>query len=219
MNAARSPLFLAFAATLALAGRAAADTSASSKVPSPSEATAPAPAVFKVKMETTKGGFVVEVHRDWAPLGADRFYSRVKAGFFTDLAFFRVVKGFMVQLGIHGDPAVSRQWRSATIKDDPTGKQSNKRGMVTFATAGPDMRTTQIFINYGNNSRLDSMGFPPFGKVVDGMKVVDAIEGMYGEGAPEGRGPMQDRIQSQGNAYLKASFPKLDYVKRATIVP
>jgi peptidyl-prolyl cis-trans isomerase A (cyclophilin A) len=205
-------------ALFAMAPAARGDTTAAT-APKPADATAKAPDAYKVKMSTTKGDFVIEVHRDWAPNGADRFYNLVKLGYFTDVAFFRVVKGFMVQLGIHGDPAVSRQWRSATIKDDPTGKQSNKRGMVTFATAGPDMRTTQIFINYGNNSRLDSMGFPPFGKVVDGMKVVDAIEGMYGEGAPEGRGPMQDRIQSQGNAYLKASFPKLDYVKRATIVP
>jgi peptidyl-prolyl cis-trans isomerase A (cyclophilin A) len=217
MNAARSTAILTLAATLALGARAGADTTTKSM--SPSDATATAPATFKVKMSTTKGDFVIEVHRDWAPLGADRLYNLVKLGYLTDIAFFRVVKGFMVQFGIHGDPAVNRVWRRAEFKDDPSGKQSNTRGMVTFATAGPNMRTTQIFINYGNNSRLDSMGFPPFGKVVDGMKVVDAIEGMYGEGAPEGRGPMQDRIQSQGNAYLKASFPKLDYVKRANIVP
>ena len=185
----------------------------------PSAATATAPATYKVKMATTKGDFVIEVHRDWAPLGADRFYNLVKLGYFNDVAFFRVVKGFMVQFGIHGDPAVNRAWRGADIKDDPTGKQSNTRGMVTFATAGPNTRTTQIFINYGDNSRLDSMGFAPFGKVVEGMKVVDAIEGMYGEGAPQGRGPAQDRIQSEGNAYLKADFPKLDYIKSATIVP
>ena len=219
MNAARSSMILAFAATLVLAPRAGADTTAKSPVPSPSDATATAPAVFKVKMETTKGDFVVEVHRDWAPLGADRFYNLVKLGYFTDVAFFRVVKGFMVQFGIHGEPAFNRVWRRAEIKDDPSGKKSNTRGMITFATAGPDMRTTQMFINYGNNSRLDAMGFAPFGKVVDGMKVVDAIEGLYGEGAPAGRGPQQDRIQSQGNEYLKKDFPKLDYLKRATLVP
>jgi peptidyl-prolyl cis-trans isomerase A (cyclophilin A) len=171
-------------------------------------------------MSTTKGDFVIEVHRDWAPLGADRFYNMVKLGYFTDVAFFRVVKGFMVQFGIHGDPAVNRVWRRAEFKDDPAAKHSNTRGMVTFAMAGPNTRTTQIFISYGNNSRLDSMDFVPFGKIVDGgMKVVDAIEGMYGEGAPEGRGPMQERIQSQGNTYLKSDFPKLDYIKRATILP
>ena len=197
---------------------ARADTSAA-KIPSPAEATATAPPTYKVKLATTKGDFVIEVHRDWAPLGADRFYNLVKIGYFNDVAFFRVVKGFMVQLGIHGDPSVNRIWRRATINDDPSGKKSNTRGMVTFATAGPNMRTTQLFINYADNSRLDGMGFAPFGKVVEGMKVVDAIEGMYGEGAPMGRGPSQELIQTQGNAYLKAQFPKLDYVKRATIMP
>jgi peptidyl-prolyl cis-trans isomerase A (cyclophilin A) len=184
----------------------------------PAAATATAPAVYKVKFTTTKGDFTVEVHRDWAPLGADRFYNLVKLGFFTDAGFFRVIKGFMVQWGIPADPAVARRWESATIKDDPAGKHSNTRGMITFATAGPDMRTSQVFINYANNARLDSMGFAPFGKVTDGMATVDALEGMYGEGAPGGRGPAQDRIQSQGNAYLKASFPKLDYIKSATLL-
>jgi peptidyl-prolyl cis-trans isomerase A (cyclophilin A) len=202
---------------LLCAGAAHADTTV--KAPNPTQATATAPPTYKVKMATTKGDFVIEVHRDWAPLAADRFYNLVKQGFFTDVAFFRVVKGFMVQFGIHGDPAVSRNWQNARIQDDPTGKQSNTKGMVTFAMAGPNTRTTQIFINYGDNARLDSMGFPPFGKVVEGMKVVDDIEGMYGEGAPGGRGPSQGRMQSEGNAYLKKEFPKLDYIKSATIVP
>jgi peptidyl-prolyl cis-trans isomerase A (cyclophilin A) len=203
---------------LACAASASADTSAKG-APDPAQATATAPPVYKVKMATTKGDFVIEVHRDWAPLGADRFYNLVKLGYFNDIAFFRVVKGFMVQFGIHGDPAMNTKWKSARIQDDPTGKQSNTKGMVTFAMAGPNTRTTQIFINYGDNARLDSMGFPPFGKVVDGWKVVDAIEGMYGEGAPGGRGPAQGRIQGEGNAYLKADFPKLDYLKSASIVP
>jgi peptidyl-prolyl cis-trans isomerase A (cyclophilin A) len=209
-----------FGFTLAtlLAPAAFADTTANSAI-TPAAATAKAPATYKVKMETTKGDFVLEVHRDWAPLAADRFYNLVKLGYFTDLAFFRVVKGFMVQFGIHGDPALNRVWRGATFPDDPTAKHSNTRGMITFATSGPNMRTTQVFINYGDNSRLDSMGFTPFGKVVTGMKVVDAIEGVYGEGAPQGRGPAQEGIQQQGNAYLKAQFPKLDYVKRAIIAP
>ena len=202
---------------LALAPAARADTSAKS-MPSPAEATATAPPTFKVKMTTTKGDFVIEVHRDWAPIGADRFYNLVKMGYFDDVAFFRVVKGFMVQFGIHGDPSVNRIWRRAAINDDPPGKKSNTRGMVTFATAGPNMRTTQLFINYGNNARLDSMGFAPFGKVIEGMKVVDAIEGVYGEGAPAGNGPAQEMIQTQGNAYLKAQFPKLDYIKHAALV-
>jgi peptidyl-prolyl cis-trans isomerase A (cyclophilin A) len=204
---------LAVVVTLSLAAPVRAEA------PDPAKATAKAPNVFKVKMSTTKGDFVVEVHRDWAPNGADRFYNLVKQGYFTDIAFFRVVKGFMVQFGIHGDPAVSRVWRDARIQDDPTGKQSNTKGMVTFAMAGPNTRTTQIFINYADNSRLDSMGFPPFGKVIEGMKVVDAIEGVYGEGAPQGNGPNQGRIQGEGNAYLKASFGKLDYLKKATLLP
>lgn len=203
---------------LACASAAGADTSTKG-APDPAQATATAPPVYKVKMATTKGDFVIEVHRDWAPLGADRFYNLVKLGYLNDIAFFRVVKGFMVQFGIHGDPAMNKTWRNARIQDDPTGKQSNTKGMVTFAMAGPNTRTTQIFINYGDNARLDSMGFPPFGKVLDGWKVVDAIEGMYGEGAPGGRGPAQGRVQSEGNAYLKADFPKLDYLKSASIVP
>jgi peptidyl-prolyl cis-trans isomerase A (cyclophilin A) len=203
----------------ALAGTAWADTSAkSADLTNPSAAKATAPPVYKAKFVTTKGDFVVEVHRDWAPLGADRFYNLVKMGFFNDTAFFRTVKGFMVQFGINGDPAVNTAWRPAHIQDDPTGKQSNTKGMVTFAMGGPNTRTTQVFINYADNSRLDSMGFPPIGKVISGMDVVDAIEGMYGEGAPQGRGPSQGRIQQEGNAYLKAQFPKLDYVKSASIV-
>ena len=203
----------------ALTSAAWADTTTkSADLTNPSAATATAPPVYKAKFVTTKGDFVIEVHRDWAPLGADRFYNLVKMGFFNDTAFFRTVKGFMVQFGINGDPAVNTAWRPARIQDDPTGKQSNTKGMVTFAMGGPNTRTTQVFINYADNSRLDSMGFPPFGKVISGMDVVDAIEGMYGEGAPQGRGPAQGRIQMEGNAYLKAQFPKLDYVKSATIV-
>ena len=208
---------LALVTLLPLAARA--DTTAKPPLLSPSQATATAPAVYKVKLTTTKGDFVVEVHRDWSPLGADRFYNLVRLGYFSDVAFFRVVKGFMVQFGIHGDPAVNRVWRSATFKDDPPAKHSNTRGTITFATAGPDLRTTQVFINYVNDSRLDSMGFTPFGKVLSGMKVVDAIDGRYGEGAPEGHGPAQERIQTQGNAYLQAGFPKLDYIKSAAILP
>ncbi len=189
------------------------------KLMDPASATATAPAQYKVKMKTTKGDFVIEVHRDWAPHGADRFYNLVKIGYYNDLAFFRVIKGFMVQFGISGDPAVNTVWREAKIPDDPTGKQSNTRGMVTFATAGPNTRTTQVFINYADNANLDSMGFAPFGKVVSGMDVVDKLEGEYGEGAPGGRGPSQGRLQSEGNAYLKANFPKLDYLKSASIVP
>jgi peptidyl-prolyl cis-trans isomerase A (cyclophilin A) len=211
-------LALPIATLLLLAPAARADTTASAAM-SPSQATATAPATYKVKMTTAKGDFVIEVHRDWSPLGADRFYNLVKLGYFNDVAFFRVIKGFMVQFGINGDPALNRAWRVATFKDDPSTKHSNTRGTITFATAGPNMRTTQVFINYGNNSRLDAMGFTPFGKVVSGMNVVDKIEGMYGEGAPSGNGPEQEATQRQGNAYLKAQFPKLDYVKKATLEP
>jgi len=211
--------FLRFAAVAcALVVFAPRPAAAAADLMHPSDADATAPAVFKVKFATTKGDFVVEVHCDWAPRGGDRFYNRVKLGFFTDVAFFRVIKGFMVQFGIPADPKVAGKWEPATIKDDPSGVKSNTRGMITFATAGPDMRTTQVFINYGNNGRLDSMGFAPFGKIVDGMKVVDAIEGRYGEGSPGGHGQAQDRIQREGNAYLKAQFPALDYIKSATLL-
>jgi peptidyl-prolyl cis-trans isomerase A (cyclophilin A) len=201
-----------------LALTARADTSTKSLDPAAAKETAPA--LYKVKVTTTKGDFTVEVHRDWAPVGADRFYNLVKMGYFSDIALFRVVKGFMVQFGIHGDPAVNRVWRNARIQDDPVNpaKASNTKGMVTFAMGGPNSRTVQVFINYADNSRLDGMGFPPFGKVIDGMKVVDAIEGMYGEGAPQGKGPSQGRFQNEGNAYIKAEFPKMDFIKSASIV-
>lgn len=177
-----------------------------------------APPVYKVEFDTSKGPFVIEVHRDWAPNGADRFYNLVKNGFYDNVRFFRVIEGFMAQFGVNGDPKVSAVWREARIKDDAV-KVSNKRTFVTFATAGPNTRTTQVFISYGDNSNLDSQGFSPFGQVVSGMKVVDALYGGYGEGAPGGRGPNQARVQSEGNAYLASAFPNLDYVKKATIVP
>jgi peptidyl-prolyl cis-trans isomerase A (cyclophilin A) len=177
-----------------------------------------APPVYKVDFDTSKGPFVIEVHRDWAPNGADRFYNLVKNGFFDDARFFRVVEGFMVQFGINGDPRISAVWREARIKDDPV-RISNKRTFVTFATAGPNTRTTQVFISYGNNSNLDSQGFAPFGQVVSGMKVVDTLYSGYGEGAPQGLGPEQGKLQSEGNAYLARGFGKLDYIKKATIEP
>jgi peptidyl-prolyl cis-trans isomerase A (cyclophilin A) len=177
-----------------------------------------APPVYKVEFDTSKGSFVVEVHRDWAPNGADRFYNLVKNRFYDNTRFFRVLEGFMAQFGVNGDPKVSTVWREARIKDDPV-KVSNKRTFVTFATAGPNTRTTQVFISYGDNSNLDSQGFAPFGQVVSGMKVVDSLYNGYGEGAPRGRGPDQARVQSEGNAYLGSAFPNLDYIKKATIVP
>lgn len=183
----------------------------------PDKATAKAPDEYKVKLDTTKGDIVIEVQRDWAPNGADRFYNLVKLGYFEDIAFFRVVDGFMAQFGLHGAPEVNKAWRSARIPDDPV-KESNKRGFVTFATSGKDSRTAQMFINYKDNTRLDSQGFSPFGKVVEGMDVVDNLYKGYGEGPPRGRGPNQGRIQMQGNSYLEADFPKLDYIKSASLV-
>ena len=184
----------------------------------PASLTEQAPPDYKAKFDTSKGTFEIQVHRDWAPAGADRFYNLVKNGFFDNTRFFRVVSGFMVQFGLNGDPNVSAQWRQARIRDDQV-KQSNTRGMVTFATAGPNTRTTQVFINFGDNNRLDGMGFAPFGQVVSGMNVVDALYSGYGEGAPGGNGPEQGRIQQEGNAYLTKDFAKLDYIKKATIEP
>lgn len=184
----------------------------------PAKLTEKAPNTFKAQFDTTKGKIVIEVTRDLAPNGADRFYNLVKSGYFTDIAFFRVISGFMCQFGIHGDPQISAKWRAANIPDDPV-KGSNTRGAITFATAGPNTRTTQLFINFGNNTQLDGMGFSSFGKVVEGMDVVDKIFSGYGEGAPSGMGPNQGRIQMQGNAYLKKDYPDLDYIKSATIVP
>jgi peptidyl-prolyl cis-trans isomerase A (cyclophilin A) len=183
----------------------------------PFAATEQAPETFKVKFETTEGDFIVEVTRAWAPIGADRFYNLVKLGYFQDIAFFRVLDGFMAQFGLHGTPKVTSAWRTAPIKDDPV-TQSNKRGTLSFATSGPNTRTTQLFINYNDNVPLDRMGFSPFGKVVEGMEVVDKLHKGYGEGAPKGSGPDQGKIEREGNAYLKARFPELDYIERATLV-
>jgi peptidyl-prolyl cis-trans isomerase A (cyclophilin A) len=182
----------------------------------PSKANSPAPDKFAIKLETTKGEIVIDVDKSLAPQGADRIYNLVKVGYFDDVAFFRVISGFMVQVGLHGKPEVNAKWREARIPDDPV-KASNTPGMVSFATAGPNTRTTQFFINFGDNARLDGMGFAPFGKVRD-MAVVNQLYAGYGEGAPGGRGPNQGLIQQQGNAYLKQSFPELDYIKKATIV-
>jgi peptidyl-prolyl cis-trans isomerase A (cyclophilin A) len=184
----------------------------------PSLATAHAPEVFAARFTTTRGDFVVEVHRAWAPNGADRFYNLVKMGFFDDTRFFRAIDGFMVQFGISGDPKVSEKWRDATIPDDPV-KQSNLRGFMTFAQTGvPNSRTTQVFVTYNNHPRLDQSGFAPFGQIVKGMEVVDAFYKGYGEGAPEGQGPSQERVQTEGNPYLDKDFPKLDRILSTQLV-
>ncbi len=209
-------LFLSLASGLVAAALAAPALAQPAKLANPAALTEQAPATYKAKFDTSKGAFVIQVTRAWAPDGADRFYNLVKNGFFDDGRFFRIIAGFMVQFGINGDPALNAKWRVARIPDDQV-KQSNTRGMITFATAGPNARTTQVFINFGDNSNLDGMGFAPFGRVVSGMDVVDKLYAGYGEGAPSGAGPDQSRIQSEGNAYLTKAFPKLDYVKKATI--
>jgi peptidyl-prolyl cis-trans isomerase A (cyclophilin A) len=175
------------------------------------------PERFDVKFQTSKGDFVVEVTRSWSPKGADQFYEAVQSGFYDDCRFFRVISGFMAQFGINGDPKIQAKWREKRIQDEPVIK-SNKRGYLTFATGGAHSRTTQLFINLGDNSRLDRMSFPPFGRVIEGMDVVDSLYAGYGEGAPNGRGPTQRAIQTRGNAYLDRDFPKLDFIKKATIL-
>ncbi len=183
----------------------------------PASLKAQAPDVYKVRFTTTKGDFVVEVNRAWAPLGADRFYNLVKNGFYDGAAIFRVLPGFVAQFGIPARPEVARAWAKARIADDPV-KQSNFRGYLTFATSGPNSRTTQLFINLADNSRLNGMGFAPFAKVVEGMEVVDKFHSGYGEGPPRGRGPDQSRITNEGKAYLDKEFPQLDSIKAAVVL-
>jgi peptidyl-prolyl cis-trans isomerase A (cyclophilin A) len=178
----------------------------------PSKLTEKAPDTFKVKFDTTKGAFTVEVTRSLTPHGADRFYNLVKAGYFKDIAFFRVIPGFMAQFGMSGDPKLTAIWNHAGIQDDPV-KGSNTRGTITYAQTGaPNSRGAQFFINYGNNSRLDADRFAPFGKVIEGMDVVDKINAEYGES------PDQQSIEHEGNTYLKKNFPNLDYIKSATLL-
>ena len=205
-----------FAASLLFAGMTAFTPASAQNLGDPSTLNARAPDTYKAKFDTSKGTFVIQVNRDWAPNGADRLFNLVKAGFYNDARFFRVIDGFMVQFGISGNPDVSAAWSDANIKDDPV-RESNSRGTVTFATAGPNTRTTQVFINFNNNSMLNGQGFAPFGKVISGMDVVDSLYKGYGEGAPRGNGPNQGLIKAQGNAYLVTQFPKLDYIKKATI--
>ena len=221
MNARSAWIFIVCAvvapAALIAQGTGTGVDSSKAKLRTPAALNEKAPATFEAKFDTSKGPFVITVHRDWSPIGADRFYNLVKNGFYDDCRFFRVLDGFMAQIGINGNPAVQTNWRSANIQDDPV-KESNKRGFVTFAKASiPNSRSTQIFINYKDNTSLDRQGFSPFGEVTSGMDVVDKLYNGYGEGAPSGRGPEQGKIQSEGNAYLTKEFPKLDYVKKATV--
>lgn len=198
---------VALCAALVAGGAAAA---APPQLLQPASLKAKAPAVYHVAFKTTRGTFVVTVHRAWAPRGADRFYNLVRARFFDGVVFFRVVKGFVVQFGISPDPAVSRAWQTANIKDDPV-KTSNTPATITFADAGPNTRTTQVFVNLGNNAALDAQGFSPFGRVTSGMSVVNQLYSGYGEQ------PDQQQMSAQGNAYLRKHFPKLDHILTARV--
>ena len=199
-----------FACALVVVAAACGDTAAGSNA-GDTKPHGPAPDSFNVRFETSRGPFTVAVIRSWAPLGVDRFHDLVNAGFFTENRFFRVVPGFVVQFGLNDKVKVNEAWDSTRIVDDPV-KQSNARGTIAFATEGPNTRSHQLFINLGDNARLDGLGFAPIGRVIDGMTVVDSIYSEYGER------PDQNLIQSLGNAYLIRAFPKLDYIKSATVV-
>jgi peptidyl-prolyl cis-trans isomerase A (cyclophilin A) len=220
---AEAPAQLKAEATIPAAAQPAATASAPAGAPKPGFDRAllraatlkdKAPDTFQVKFTTTRGDFTVTVHRDWAPIGADRFYNLMKHHFYDNASFFRVVPGFVVQFGLSAYPPVNAAWRSANLQDDPV-TQSNKRGYLTFATAGPNTRTTQIFINLKENAGLDRQGFAPFG-VVDGagMNVVEMLYDQYGDSA----GPDQGQIEAQGKPYLDKGWPKLDSIRTATLV-
>jgi len=176
----------------------------------PSKWTKQSPASYKARFETTAGPFTVEVQREWSPLGADRFYNLVQSGYFNGARFFRVVPGFVVQFGLNADPGITAAWKSLNLQDDPV-RRSNGRGFLSFATSGPSTRTTQLFINLGDNVRLDQMGFSPFGLVTEGMEAVDKITAEYAES------PQQPEIEQKGEAYLQQNFPKLDKVTKASV--
>jgi peptidyl-prolyl cis-trans isomerase A (cyclophilin A) len=184
----------------------------------PETLTTKAPEEFHVRFVTSKGPFTVKVTRAWAPNGADRFYNLVRNRFYDGASFFRVVQGFVVQFGLSAHPDVSKAWREARIQDDPV-VQSNKRGFLTYAMAGANTRTTQLFINLVDNTRLDGMGFAPFGEVTSGMEIVEQLYSGYGDGAPRGNGPQQGLIQERGRDYLAKDFPLLDSIRTARIVP
>jgi len=208
----RHPALRLVAAALAVAGASA--VAAQSKLSEPSQLTETAPDAYRARFDTSKGAFVIEVTRAWAPLGADRFYNLVKNGFYDGTRFFRVRPGFVVQWGLNGDTAVQSVWRRANLQDDPRVK-SNMRGFVTFAKESlPNTRSTQIFINYADNDYLDAEGFVPFGQVISGMQIVERFFA-----PPRDKEPDQRRILSQGNEYLLKEFPQLDFVKKATIAP
>jgi peptidyl-prolyl cis-trans isomerase A (cyclophilin A) len=200
---------LALASAVSVAAQV--DLNKTAKLRTPAALTEQAPAEYKVNLDTSAGQIVIQVHRAWAPLAADRFYNLVKNGFYDEVRFFRVVPNFMVQFGMHGNPAITKAWSGTTLKDEPT-TQTNKRGYITFARTGaPNSRGTQVFINYKDNGFLDKQGFAPFGEVVKGLDIAEKINSSYGEK------PDQGQITAAGNAYLNKEFPKLDYIKTATI--
>ena len=184
--------------------------------PDPRLLDATGPDSFSVIVKTSHGDFGLKIHRDWAPHGSDRLYYLFRARFYDDARFYRTVDNFVTQFGLSGDTAVSHAWRDRAIPDDPVRK-NNTRGTVTFAMGGPNSRTTQLFINYRDNIRLDPLGFTVVGQVVAGMSVVDALYKGYGDGPPRGQGPAQERIRAEGNGYLARDFPRLDYILNARI--
>jgi peptidyl-prolyl cis-trans isomerase A (cyclophilin A) len=203
-------------AALAATVTVGAQTDASrAKLRTPGAFKEQAPEKYKARFDTSAGVFVIEVTRAWSPLGADRFYNLVKNGFYDDVRFFRVLDGFMAQFGMNGDPSIQGPWSKSNFPDDPV-KESNRRGYVTFAKTGaPNSRSTQVFINFNDNAPLDKQGFSPFGRVTEGMNVVDKLYSGYGPNNV----PDQGRIMTEGNTYLAKTYPKLDYIKKATIEP
>jgi peptidyl-prolyl cis-trans isomerase A (cyclophilin A) len=212
----RAPLLLVLASCALLAAGCGGGGSSSgppSALLHPGKLKAKSPQLYTVTFKTTKGTFTIGVHRTWAPQAADRFYNLVKAHFFDGVEFFRVVPNFVVQFGISPYPAVSKAWEHATIPDDPTVGIPNRRGAVSFASAGPNTRTTQVFIDTGNNQALDQEGFTPFGAVGSGLDVVDMLYSGYGDRPT----PQQVQMMAQGNAFLKKRYPKLDSIKTARV--
>jgi peptidyl-prolyl cis-trans isomerase A (cyclophilin A) len=214
----RNPtIVLTTAACLVLMGCSSSDETRKAAAPSAPARKEPAPAVFHVKLETSKGMVDIEVHHDWAPIGADHFYELAKSGFYDGARFFRIVRGFVVQFGISGDPQTNALWESGLLPDDPV-KQHNLKGTVTYAKPGPNGRTTQLFINLADNRKsLDHQGFAPIGKVVDGMAVVESLYAFYGEMPPSGQGPDPNKIRQLGNEYLENHFPRLDFIKKVSV--
>lgn len=214
-----APMFAA--AALLMIGCSAGDESTPRAAPNPllqpARFTDTAPAVFQVRFETSEGDFLVDVYRNWAPLGADRFYNLVSAGYFDDTRIYRVLEGFVAQFGLNGDPWVNQAWKTEFLVDDPVIRE-NTRGRVTFAKGGRHSRTTEVFVNLRDNTQLDANQFSPLGEVVEGMDVVDRLYAAYGDGPPRGDGPYQAMVEARGNAYLDDAFPELTRIVRATVV-